>query len=112
MVRHDVVEGVVATLQRLLVGETGLLEQVDDHVGSGKLSLLLEEWKSQELCYKLLKLTELKWIRMNFPNLEELSFLTVLALPQASRTGLVWTILSSREASPSFLFPEEQMVAK
>ena len=44
---------------------------------------------------------------MNFPNLEELSFLTVLALPQASRTGLVWTILSSREAfffSPSFTF--------
>ena len=55
---------------------------------------------------------ELKWIRMNFPNLDELSFLTVLALPQASRTGLVWTILSSREASPYFLFPEEQMVAK
>ena len=44
--------------------------------------------------------------------LEELSFLTVFALPQASRTGLVWTILSSREASPSFLFPKEQMVAK
>ena len=40
MVRHDVVEGMVATLQRLLVGETGLLEQVDDHIGSGQLSLL------------------------------------------------------------------------
>ena len=40
MVRHDVVEGVVATLQRLLVGETGLLEQVDDHIGSRQLSLL------------------------------------------------------------------------
>ena len=38
MVRHDVVEGVVATLQRLLVGETGLLEQVDDHVSSRQLS--------------------------------------------------------------------------
>ena len=111
MVRHDVVEGVVATLQRLLVGETGLLQQVDDHVGSGQLSLLWEEWTSRELCQKLLKLTALKWIRMNFPNLEELSFLTVFALPQASRTGLVWTILSSREASPSALFPEEQMVA-
>ena len=37
-VRHDVVEGVVATLQRLLVGETGLLEQVDNHVGSGQLT--------------------------------------------------------------------------
>ena len=49
---------------------------------------------------------------MNFPNLDELSFLTVLALPHASRTGFVWTILSSREASPSFLLPEEQMVAK
>jgi len=51
-------------------------------------------------------------MRMNFPNLEELSFLTVLALPQASSTGLVWTILASREASPSFLLSEEQMVAK
>ena len=38
LVRHEVVEGVVATLKRLLVGETGLLEQVDDHVGSGQLS--------------------------------------------------------------------------
>ena len=55
---------------------------------------------------------ELKWILMNFPKREELSFLTVLAFPHASRTGLVWTILSSREASPSFLLPEEQMVAK
>ena len=34
----QVVESVVATLQRLLVGETGLLQQVDDHVGSGKLT--------------------------------------------------------------------------
>merc|ERR1719189_2917254 len=38
LVRHEVVEGVVATLQRLLVGETGLLEQVNDHVGSRQLS--------------------------------------------------------------------------
>ena len=32
---------------------------------------------------------------MNFPNLEELSFLTVLALPKASRTGLALRILFS-----------------
>ena len=32
----------VATLKGLLVGETGLLEQVDDHVGSGKLSGAVE----------------------------------------------------------------------
>merc|ERR1719341_2300471 len=38
LVRHEVVEGVVATLQRLLVGETGLLEQVDNHVGSRQLT--------------------------------------------------------------------------
>merc|ERR1719220_881878 len=38
LVGHQVVEGVVATLQRLLVGETGLLEQVDNHVSSGQLS--------------------------------------------------------------------------
>merc|ERR1719454_1634066 len=38
LVGHEIVEGVVATLQRLLVGETGLLEQVDDHVGSRQLT--------------------------------------------------------------------------
>merc|ERR1719356_426666 len=38
LVGHEVVEGMVATLEGLLVGETGLLEQVDDHVGSGQLS--------------------------------------------------------------------------
>ena len=38
LVGHEVVEGVVATLQRLLVGETRLLQQVDDHVGSGQLT--------------------------------------------------------------------------
>ena len=32
----------VATLKRLLVSETGLLEQVDDHVGSGKLASRVE----------------------------------------------------------------------
>eukprot|EP00095_Tigriopus_kingsejongensis_P011309 snap_masked-scaffold14_size734282-processed-gene-6.3 protein:Tk11309 transcript:snap_masked-scaffold14_size734282-processed-gene-6.3-mRNA-1 annotation:"hypothetical protein DAPPUDRAFT_8442" len=54
----------------------------------------------------------LNQIRMNLPNREELSFRTVLALPQASSTGLVWTILSSKEASPSFLFPEAPTQAK
>merc|ERR1719400_2346188 len=38
LVGHEVVESVVATLQWLLVGETGLLEQVDNHVGSGELA--------------------------------------------------------------------------
>ena len=50
--------------------------------------------------------------RMNLPNLEELSFLTVLALPYASNTGLVWTTWSSREAfffSPSFSFFPDQV---
>ena len=43
MVGHDVVEGVVATLEGLLVGETGLLKQIDHHVGSGQLALLWAE---------------------------------------------------------------------
>ena len=38
LVGHEVVEGVVTTLKGLLVGETGLLEQVDHHVGSRQLS--------------------------------------------------------------------------
>ena len=59
MVGHDVVEGVVATLEGLLVGETRLLKQIDDHVGSRQLALLWAEWKCQESserspkCYKL-----------------------------------------------------------
>ena len=42
VVGHDVVEGVVAALKRLLVRETGLLEQVDHHVRSGQLALGVE----------------------------------------------------------------------
>ena len=38
LVGHEVVEGVVATLERLLVGQPRLLKQVDHHVGSGQLS--------------------------------------------------------------------------
>merc|ERR1712045_638830 len=38
LIRHQVVEGVVATLQRLLVSQTRLLEQVDNHVSSGQLA--------------------------------------------------------------------------
>ena len=39
----------------------------------------------------------LKWIRINFPNLEELSFLAVLAFPKDSKIGFVWTIWSSKD---------------
>merc|ERR1719376_1741300 len=42
LIGHDVVESMVATLERLLVGETGLLQQVDDHVSSRKLSSRVE----------------------------------------------------------------------
>merc|ERR1719412_3519806 len=38
LIRHQVVESVVTTLQRLLVSQTRLLEQVDNHVSSGQLS--------------------------------------------------------------------------
>merc|ERR1712045_976605 len=38
LIGHQVVEGVVTTLQRLLVSQTRLLEQVDNHVSSGQLA--------------------------------------------------------------------------
>merc|ERR1719330_1761148 len=38
LVRHDVVEGMVASLKRLLVSQTRLLKQIDNHVSSGQLS--------------------------------------------------------------------------
>ena len=37
-IRHDVVEGVVATLKGLLVGQPGLLQQADHHVSTGQLT--------------------------------------------------------------------------
>ena len=40
LVGHEVVEGVVATLKGLLVGQTGLLQQVHHHVSSGELTSL------------------------------------------------------------------------
>ena len=64
MVGHDVVEGVVATLEGLLVGETGLLKQIDHHVGSGQLALLWAEWKCQELSEKSPKCYKLKTYRV------------------------------------------------
>ena len=42
-VRHEVVEGVVAPLQRLLVGQPGLFQQVDHHVGTWMID---GRWKS------------------------------------------------------------------
>merc|ERR1719270_1859972 len=42
LIGHEVVESMVAALKRLLVGEAGLLEQVDHHVGSGELTGLVE----------------------------------------------------------------------
>merc|ERR1719341_1817037 len=42
LIRHDVVEGVVASLKRLLVSQTRLLKQIDNHVSSGQLSRLVE----------------------------------------------------------------------
>merc|ERR1711963_30828 len=38
LVRHDVVEGEVASLKRLLVSKTRLLQQVDNHVSTGQLT--------------------------------------------------------------------------
>merc|ERR1719367_2754841 len=42
LVRHDVVEGVVASLKRLLVSQTRLLKQVDNHVSSRQLTRLVK----------------------------------------------------------------------
>merc|ERR1712012_696277 len=42
LVRHQVVEGVVASLQRLLVSETRLLKKIDNHVSSRQLSRSVE----------------------------------------------------------------------
>merc|ERR1711971_1025009 len=41
-IRHDVVESVVASLKRLLVSQTRLLKQIDNHVSSGQLSRRVE----------------------------------------------------------------------
>merc|ERR1719385_253679 len=41
-VRHQVIEGVVASLKGLLVGQTGLLKEVDNHVSSRQLTRGIE----------------------------------------------------------------------
>lgn len=45
-------------------------------------------------------------------NLELLSFLTVLAFPNASKMGLVWMIWSSRDALPTKALPVAPTLAK
>merc|ERR1712045_101597 len=42
LIRHDVVEGVVASFKRLLVSQTRLLKKVDNHVSSRQLSRSIE----------------------------------------------------------------------
>ena len=42
MVRHEVVESVVTALKGLLVGQPGLLQQVDHHVSTRQLTSLVE----------------------------------------------------------------------
>ena len=43
-VRHEVVEGVVASLQRLLVGQPTLLQQVDHHVSTYAPNSIGTKW--------------------------------------------------------------------
>lgn len=94
--RHQLVEDVVGSFQRLLGDDTSLFEQVwvDGH--------WLVSWflKGTNLQDSISAPESLpmgpKWIRINLPNRDELSLRVVFALPKASRTGLVWTIWSSR----------------
>ena len=80
----------VATLQRLLVDETGLLEQVDDHVGSRQLTRGVEI-DTDELSKPI---KELSILLVDFKHitiyLEELSFLKSLCVAPSlkDRVGL------------------------
>ena len=43
LVRHEVVESVIAAFKRLLVGESRLLKEVHHHVSPGKFSRLSDK---------------------------------------------------------------------
>ena len=54
LVGHEVVEGVVATFKRLLVGESRFLQKINHHVGSRKFSRLSKlKWIKYEIILKL-----------------------------------------------------------
>jgi len=85
-----------------LLQEVGLCKQeVDDEQGPPLLSLPILAPAMYPLVSKLM--------RMNLPNLEELSFLTVLALPKASKMGLAFSSCCS--SSPCKRAPEETSLA-
>ena len=121
-VSHHVIENVVAAFIWCLVGYPWLLQQV--HLGE-KDDLLLSKLKSFWPPYQPLRPCQTDWngcewtfqicevyrrwiqcqnkknniwrLRWKIRDLDELSFLTVLAFPKASRTGFVCTIWSSRD---------------
>ena len=92
-------EDVVATLVGLLVGHTGLLEEVDVDETTGKFAHVVEIDPAAGrglVSRNFVNYANLHL--MNFPKRDELSFLMVLALPYDSKMGFVLTILSSRLA--------------
>lgn len=116
--RHHLVEDVVRSLQRLLGNDTSFLQQVGLNISTSQLSrsgemdtdeftLLIDENQYFAIFYSIFRALTKR---------EELSLRTVLALPKASRTGLVWTTWSSRDpllasASVGFLV-DAPIVAK
>lgn len=114
--RHDLVEDVVRTFQRLLGNDTGLLQQIWAKTNT-QLKKCLEIFKStykfqcqHQPIYQWGQ-SGYGWIypicdiwnidfkgvkRQQLTKREELSLRTVLALPKASSTGLVCTTWSSR----------------
>ena len=79
---EQLVEDVVGPLNLLLLSDTGLLQQVRDNVAPFNCTLIIIfKFNILTFGYPASFPDAVKWIRMNFPNREELSFLAVLALP-------------------------------
>ena len=88
---HQLVEDVVGSLHLLLEGDPGLLQEVGLDVAPGQLPLDVEVDPDELALHSREDISNFPSSR-KLTNLDELSFLAVLALPKASRTGLVWTI--------------------
>ena len=81
----------VATLQWSLIGQTGFLQEVDDHIRPGQFASAVE-MNPDKLALKnewFQIYTFLKFLQCILTNLDELSFLAVLAFPNASKMGFV-----------------------
>lgn len=98
---EELVEDVVVPLRFGLIDETGSLEKIRSNSGADDGEPFVEEdLPSAVVSIQRLGKQSERLTSMYFPNLDELSFLVVLAFPNASMIGFVARICSSVSLIP------------